>query len=40
MKIVTRDFGEIEIDDNTVINIPNGILGFEETKRYTLISPL
>lgn len=40
MKIVTRDFGEIEIDDNTVINIPNGILGFEESKRYTLISPL
>ena len=40
MKIVTRDFGEIEIDDNTVINIPNGILGFEDTKRYTLISPL
>ncbi len=40
MKIATRDFGVIEIDDNTVINMPNGILGFEDTKRYTLISPL
>lgn len=40
MKITTRDFGEIEIDDNTIINMPNGILGFEDTKRYTLISPL
>lgn len=40
MKIVTRDFGEIEIDDNSVISMPNGILGFEDTKRYTLISPL
>ena len=40
MKIFTRDFGELEIDDKTVINVPNGILGFEESKRYTLISPL
>lgn len=40
MKIATRDFGVIEIDDNTVISMPNGILGFEDTKRYTLISPL
>ncbi|MCH5205535.1 MAG: flagellar assembly protein FliW [Oscillospiraceae bacterium] len=40
MKIVTRDFGEIEIDDSTIISIPNGILGFEDTKRYTLLSPL
>ncbi len=40
MKIVTRDFGEIEIDENTIISIPNGILGFESTRRYALISPL
>lgn len=40
MKIVTRDFGEIEIDDSTIISVPNGILGFEDAKRYTLISPL
>ncbi len=40
MKIATRDFGELEIDESTIIDIPNGILGFEDTKRYTLISPL
>lgn len=40
MKIVTRDFGEVEINEQTVINMPNGIIGFEDTKRYTLISPL
>lgn len=40
MKITTRDFGEIEINDNTIISMPNGILGFEDTKRYTLICPL
>lgn len=40
MKIETRDFGVMEIADDTIINIPNGILGFEETHKYTLISPL
>lgn len=40
MKIDTRDFGTIEIDDKTVIGMPDGIIGFENTKKYTLISPL
>ena len=40
MKITTRDFGELEIDEDTIINMPSGILGFENHTRYTLISPL
>lgn len=40
MKIETRDFGEVEIDDSTVITMPKGIIGFEDFQRYTLISPL
>ena len=40
MKIKTRDFGEIEIDESTIINVPEGIIGFESVKRYTLIYPL
>ncbi|MBD5129023.1 MAG: flagellar assembly protein FliW [Ruminococcaceae bacterium] len=40
MKIKTRDFGEIEINESTIINIPDGIIGFENVKRYTLIYPL
>lgn len=40
MKINTRDFGEVEIDDSTIINIPGGILGFEKYTKYTLLSPL
>lgn len=40
MNIKTRDFGEIEIDESTIITIPNGIIGFENTKKYTLLSPL
>lgn len=40
MKINTRDFGELEIDESTIYELPGGILGFEEFKRYALISPL
>lgn len=40
IKINTRDFGETEINENTIISMPNGIIGFEDTKRYTLLSPL
>ncbi len=37
MLIKTRCFGEVEIADEKIANFPNGILGFEELKRYTLI---
>ena len=40
MKIVTRDFGEVEIDESTIVTMPKGIIGFEDSKRYTLLSPL
>lgn len=40
MNIKTRDFGEVQIDEKTILNFASGIIGFEETKRYTLISPL
>lgn len=40
MKINTRDFGEMQIDDNTILEFVSGIIGFEDTKKYTLISPL
>lgn len=37
MLIKTRCFGEVEIEENKIVNFPDGILGFEELKRYTLI---
>ncbi|MFH2093684.1 MAG: flagellar assembly protein FliW [Pseudomonadota bacterium] len=37
MKINTRQFGEIEIDEEKIINIPLGIPGFRENKRYVLL---
>lgn len=40
MKIITRDFGEVEINESTIIAMPEGIIGFEQTKSYVLLSPL
>lgn len=40
MKILTRDFGETEIDESTIISFPSGIIGFESVTKYTLLSPL
>lgn len=37
MLIKTRCFGEVEISDDKIVEFPEGILGFEELKRYTLI---
>lgn len=38
MKLHTLRFGEIEIDDQTVLSFANGIPGFEAIKSYTLIT--
>ncbi len=37
MKINTRQFGEIEVDDEKIINIPLGIPGFRDNKKYVLL---
>ena len=37
MKLTTRIFGEVEIEDNKIINFPNGIIGFPDLTRFTLI---
>ncbi|MCR4842577.1 MAG: flagellar assembly protein FliW [Eubacterium sp.] len=37
MKINTRIFGEIDIDDEKIIEFDNGIIGFPLYKRFTLI---
>jgi flagellar assembly factor FliW len=39
MKIQTRRFGELEIDETTIISFPNGVLGFPSDKRYVLLDP-
>lgn len=37
MKINTKIFGEIEIAEEKLIEFPNGILGFEDLKTFTLV---
>ncbi|MCL2086156.1 MAG: flagellar assembly protein FliW [Oscillospiraceae bacterium] len=38
--INTRDFGEIEVDEESVFDFPNGIFAFEDSKQFALLSPL
>ena len=38
MKIVNKQFGEIEFQSDAIINFAEGILGFEDRKRFLLIS--
>ncbi|MFH2060651.1 MAG: flagellar assembly protein FliW [Pseudomonadota bacterium] len=37
MKINTRQFGEVEIDEQKIIDIPLGIPGFRDKKRYVVL---
>ena len=37
MKLTTRIFGEIEVEDSKIIEFPNGIIGFPDMKRFTLM---
>ncbi len=37
MKLTTIIFGEVEIEDSKIINFPNGIIGFPDLKRFTLM---
>ena len=37
MKLSTRIFGEVEIEDSKIINFPSGIIGFPDMKRFTLM---
>ena len=40
LKIETRDFGAIEVDEKNVYDFPNGLYAFEEDKKFALLSPL
>lgn len=37
MKVNTRIFGEIEISEDKIITFENGIIGFPDMKRFTLL---
>jgi flagellar assembly factor FliW len=37
MKVVTKAYGEIEVDERQKVTFPDGILGFEDLKDYVLL---
>ena len=37
MEIETTRFGQVEIDENLIITLPDGVLGFEDLKRYIIL---
>ncbi len=37
MKFATTRFGEIEIDDGSVIDLPDGLIGFPDLKRVVIL---
>ena len=37
MRVKTRFFGEVDIEDEKILTFDNGIMGFEDMKRWTLI---
>ena len=39
MIVKTGRFGQLNVGDDEIISIPNGILGFPEYKRYCLVDP-
>ena len=40
MLVKTKHFGEIELDESKIIYFDNGILGFEDCKKYTILYDL
>lgn len=38
MILNTRNFGEIDISEDKIIHFPDGILAFEDNKRFTIIN--
>lgn len=40
MTVISRDFGEIFVEDEMIINFPNGVFAFEDVHRFVLLSPL
>ena len=37
MKINTSRFGELEVDDQAIVTVPGGLIGFTEQQRYVIL---
>ncbi len=38
MKVVTSQFGELEVSEKQIIHFPQGIIGFEDCKKFVIIN--
>jgi len=38
MKVVTSQFGELEVSEEQIIHFPQGIIGFEDCKKFVIIN--
>lgn len=38
MKVISKPFGEVEVADNSLLTIPDGLFGFEAAKRFAILS--
>ncbi|HFE64570.1 hypothetical protein B1H10_00930 [candidate division KSB1 bacterium 4484_188] len=38
MKVVTRQFGELEVSEEQVIHFPKGIIGFEDCRNFIIVN--
>jgi len=38
MKISTRQFGDLEFDENIIITFPEGLIGFEQYQRFIIVN--
>lgn len=38
MKINTRHFGEVEIEEREIVDFPEGVIGFENLRKYVILS--
>ena len=37
VKVKTRPYGEIEVDDRQIVDFPEGILGFDDEKKFVML---
>lgn len=40
MTIETRDFGNVEINENEIINFPKGIFAFDDIRNFVILKPM
>jgi len=39
VKVKTTRFGELEVNTNDIVTLPDGLLGFEQLKKYFVVDP-